>query len=72
MWATTLPPAKAGTQAILDIGHGRWCIENHGFNEMVHAWHLDHCYRHEENAAGCGIAANAKYPLQDSVVSGII
>ena len=50
MWATTLPPAKAGTQTIFDVGHGRWCIENHGFNEMVHAWHLDHCYRHEENA----------------------
>ncbi len=34
----------------MDLGHGRWDIENRGFNELGTFWHADHVYRHEENA----------------------
>lgn len=32
------------------MGHGRWDVENRGFNEGVNHWHLDHVYRHEPTA----------------------
>ena len=32
------------------IGHPRWDIENHGFNELVNGWHADHVYQHDPNA----------------------
>jgi hypothetical protein len=32
------------------LGHGRWSIENQGFNETVNAWHADHIYRNDPNA----------------------
>lgn len=44
LWATSLPKAKASTYTIVQIGHGRWGIENQGFNELVHSWHADHVY----------------------------
>lgn len=47
MWATTLAPSRAPTQAVIDLGHGRWDIENRGFNEGANDWHLDHVYRHD-------------------------
>jgi len=50
MWVTTLSPSRAPTRAIVDLGHSRWDIENHGFNEGVNGWHLDHVYRHEPTA----------------------
>jgi hypothetical protein len=45
-WVTTLSPMRAGTEAVVKIGHSRWCIENQGFNELVNHWHADHVYRH--------------------------
>jgi len=30
--------------------HGRWSIENQGFNEIVNAWHADHIYKNHPNA----------------------
>jgi Transposase DDE domain len=47
MWATTLPASRAPARAVVDLGHGRWDIENRGFNEGANDWHLDHVYHHE-------------------------
>ncbi len=35
---------------VLRIGHGRWNIENQGFNELVKRWHAGHVYHHDTNA----------------------
>lgn len=50
LWATSLAKAQAGTHTIVRIGHGRWDIENQGFNELVNAWHADHVYHLNINA----------------------
>jgi hypothetical protein len=49
-WGTTLPEARASTQAVVNMGHDRWTIENQGFNELVNRWHADHVYKHHPNA----------------------
>ena len=49
-WVTTLPLAEASTATILALGHGRWAIENEGFNELVNHWHADHVFRHHPRA----------------------
>jgi hypothetical protein len=33
-------------QGIWRIGHRRWGIENHGFNELTQHYHLEHCPHH--------------------------
>lgn len=50
LWATSLSTKKASTQSIVRIGHGRWSIENQGFNELVRDWHADHVYHLDTNA----------------------
>lgn len=50
MWATTLSKEKASTEAIVNLGHSRWLIENKALNEMITYWHADHVYRHHPNA----------------------
>ena len=50
MWVTTLPRAQASTARAVSLGHQRWDIENHGFNELVQGWHADHVYKHDANA----------------------
>ncbi len=50
LWATSLSKEKAGTAAALILGHGRWEIENHAFNELDTHWHADHLYYHDTNA----------------------
>lgn len=50
MWLTTLPQTRAGVAAVVRLGHGRWSIENQGFNELVNRWHADHVYRHDGHA----------------------
>lgn len=50
IWATTLSQEKAPTEAIVDLGHDRWLIENKAINEMVTYWYADHVYRHHPNA----------------------
>jgi len=50
LWATSLSKEKAGTQSVVRIGHGRWSIENQGFNELVRDWHADHVYHLDTNA----------------------
>lgn len=50
LWVTTLPCSLAPTAVIVELGHSRWAIENHGFNELVNEWHVDHVYTHHANA----------------------
>lgn len=50
LWATSLSKEQADTRMIVRIGHGRWEIENQGFNELVNFWHADHIYHHDPNA----------------------
>jgi len=50
IWATTLSSAQASTERVVGLGHQRWDVENHGFNELVNGWHADHVYKHEPNA----------------------
>lgn len=50
IWVTTLCKKKASTRAIVELGHGRWSIENQGFNELVNEWYADHVYKHDANA----------------------
>lgn len=50
LWATSLSRGKAGTAAVVFLGHGRWKIENCGFNEIDTYWHADHLYYHDANA----------------------
>jgi len=50
MWVTTLSPSRAPTEAAVELAHGRWDIENQGFNSAVNEWHMDHVYRHEPAA----------------------
>lgn len=50
VWVTTLPIAMASTRVVINLGHGRWGIENEGFNELVNAWNADHVYRHHPTA----------------------
>lgn len=48
-WLTNMPavyPAKI----IYCFGHGRWDIENRGFNELVNQCHFDHAFHHHPNA----------------------
>lgn len=49
-WVTTLSKVQASTNAVLQLGHARWTIENQGFNELVNRWHADHVYKHQANA----------------------
>jgi len=50
MWVTTLPQSGASTEAVVDMGHDRWSIENQGFNELVNRWHANHVYKHHPTA----------------------
>ena len=50
LWATSLSKTQASTQTIVRLGHGRWRIENQGFNELVHKWHADHVYHLDTRA----------------------
>ncbi|MBF0559597.1 MAG: transposase [Nitrospirae bacterium] len=46
MWVTTIPKQTVATKTFVEIGHGRWDIENKAFNELVTYWHADHVYKH--------------------------
>jgi hypothetical protein len=50
IWATTIPPNLIPTQPLVECGHGRWNIENKGFNELVNQWHFNHTYKHDLTA----------------------
>jgi hypothetical protein len=53
IWVTTLPKQSVPTARAVALGHQRWDIENHGFNELVNGWHADHIYKHDSNAIEC-------------------
>jgi hypothetical protein len=46
VWVSTIPKGSLPTEEFVKLAHGRWKIENNGFNELVNYWHLDHVYRH--------------------------
>ena len=50
VWVTTLPQRTASTGTIVRLGHGRWAIENYGFNELANQWHAGQVYKHAPNA----------------------
>jgi hypothetical protein len=50
LWVTTLSVNRASTRAVVDLGHGRWSIENQGFNETTNRWAADHVYKHHSMA----------------------
>ena len=50
LWATSLPKKLAPTRLVVQLGHGRWTIENEGFNQLVNEWHADHVYKHDLDA----------------------
>jgi hypothetical protein len=50
LWVTTLPRPRASTQAVVNMGHDRWTIENQGFNELANRWYADHVYKHKPTA----------------------
>jgi len=50
VWVSTLPSSSVPAMAVVKLGHGRWSIENQGFNEMVNRWHGDHVYKHDGQA----------------------
>ena len=49
-WASTCPASVAPLLDLFDTGHGRWCIENQGFNALANEWHFDHVFKHKPNA----------------------
>ena len=49
-WLTTLDGHQANSKAVVELGHNRWLIENHGFNEAVNEWEGDHVYKHQPTA----------------------
>ena len=53
IWVTTLSERSVSTMRAVALGHQRWDIENHGFNELVNGWHADHIYRHDPDAIEC-------------------
>jgi hypothetical protein len=49
-WVTTFSVQEASTQVIWKGGHGRWEIENQGFNYLATHCHFNHLFRHNLNA----------------------
>ena len=49
-WASTCPASVAPLLDLFDTGHGRWCIENQGFNALANEWHFDHVFKHKPDA----------------------
>jgi Transposase DDE domain len=51
-WRWLVSPELDGipAQGIWRIGHARWGIENHVFNELTQHYHLEHCPHHQPMA----------------------
>ena len=45
-WTTTLLKTQLSARGLWSFGHGRWGIENNGFNVLSAHWGLDHCFKH--------------------------
>jgi len=46
MWVVAGDLNGYAGEAIRDIGHSRWKIENHAFGQLTQHWHLTHCSHH--------------------------
>jgi Transposase DDE domain len=46
-WLATQELDGVPAQGIWRLGHARWGIENHAFNELTQHYHLEHCPHHE-------------------------
>jgi hypothetical protein len=46
-WLVTEELAGYDPTVIWQVGHQRWGVENHAFNELTQAYHLEHCPHHE-------------------------
>lgn len=46
-WLVTEELADYGPEVIWRVGHQRWGVENHAFNELTQYYHLTHCPHHE-------------------------
>jgi len=46
VWVSTISKDKLPTEEFVKLAHGRWKIENNGFNELVNYRHADHIYKH--------------------------
>lgn len=46
-WIVTPELDAYPVQAIWRLGHQRWGVENHAFNELTQYYHLTHCPHHE-------------------------
>lgn len=46
-WAATQELSTCSADQIWQMGHRRWGIENHAFNELTKYYGLEHCCRHE-------------------------
>jgi hypothetical protein len=46
IWVSTISKEELPTEKFVKLAHGRWKIENNGFNELVNYWRADHVYRH--------------------------
>jgi len=46
-WLVSRELDGSPAQAIWQIGHQRWGVENHAFNELTAHYHLEHCPHHE-------------------------
>ena len=49
-WVSTITRERLGTEDFVSLAHGRWAIENNGFNELTTYWQADHVYKHSQNA----------------------
>jgi hypothetical protein len=46
-WAATQELSACTAEQIWQMGHRRWGVENHAFNELTKYYHLEHCSHHE-------------------------
>ena len=49
-WLVSQELQGYGPEVIWRIGHQRWGVENHAFNELTQHYHLTHCPHHEPTA----------------------
>jgi hypothetical protein len=49
-WLATKELDGYDATTIWRVGHQRWGVENHAFNELTQYYHLEHCPRHEPTA----------------------
>jgi hypothetical protein len=45
-WVTTLPAQAFPPMVVRGLGHGRWQVENHGWNDLTQHWAFKHGYLH--------------------------